>query len=261
TIGNEPPTYKAVDTPCRNQDYAPFIAPSQFIRAHASGGSAGDSQGMVGGRTGLNTNGAMGLFVRSGAGIEHIFQENGGPNGGWSNWSSLGGPPGSNPVVGQNADGRLEIFVVGSDGNLHHLWQLAPHGAWTGAWSSLGGGNLTGEPAVALNTNGSLEVFVRRNDGSIVHIWEQSGTPSGWSGFASLGGSMQGSPAVARNADGRLEVFARGTDGALWHVWQNAPHADWHAWDSFGGSFSSDPEAVPNADGRLQVSSATATTN
>jgi hypothetical protein len=34
--------------------------------------------------------------------------------------------------VGQNADGRLEIFTQGSDDALWHNWQLTPGGAWSG---------------------------------------------------------------------------------------------------------------------------------
>ena len=57
------------------------------------------------------------------------------PGGKWSTWGFLGTPPGSNsisdPAAGENADGRLEAFVVGSDNGLWHRWQ-------TEAWRDLG---------------------------------------------------------------------------------------------------------------------------
>ena len=65
----------------------------------------------------------------------HIWQT--APNNGWSSWASLGGWI-SDIVVGQNADGRLELFVVGSDHALWHNWQTAPNNGWSG-WASLGG--------------------------------------------------------------------------------------------------------------------------
>jgi len=42
----------------------------------------------------------------------------------------------SAPGVGVNPDGRLEVFVVGSDFALWHNWQLTPGGAWSG-WAPL----------------------------------------------------------------------------------------------------------------------------
>jgi hypothetical protein len=41
------------------------------------------------------------------------------------------------PVVAQNADGRLEVFLVGQNTQLYHNWQTSP-GNWSG-WFSLGG--------------------------------------------------------------------------------------------------------------------------
>jgi hypothetical protein len=52
-----------------------------------------------------------------------------------TNWTSLGMPGGTIkvfwPQVVQNADGRLEVLLTGSDGNLWHIWQttLAKSGA------------------------------------------------------------------------------------------------------------------------------------
>jgi len=63
----------------------------------------------------------------------------------WSNWESLQGPFNAqadrgiaNPVVGRNADGRLEVFAIGPDNALWHIWQTAANSGWS-QWSSLGG--------------------------------------------------------------------------------------------------------------------------
>ena len=49
------------------------------------------------------------------------------------------------PVVGNNADGRLEVFVRGTDGALWHIWQTAPNNGWSG-WASLGAGSRGRSP-------------------------------------------------------------------------------------------------------------------
>jgi len=170
-----------------------------------------------------------------------------------------GGPIGwavalSTAVTGAlNSDGRLEMFGVGTDNALWHIWQTVPHGGpWSG-WDSLGG-VVTSEAAVVLNTDGRLEVFARGTDNALWHIWQTAAHAGPWSGWNSLGGNITSAPSVAVNSDGRLEVFARGTDDAVWHIWQTVAHAGpWSAWDSLGGVVTSDPAVGLNSDGRLEV--------
>jgi hypothetical protein len=48
---------------------------------------------------------------------------------GWSEgWSPLGGywSPRARPFIAHNLDGRLELFMVGTDGRLYHTWQTKP---------------------------------------------------------------------------------------------------------------------------------------
>ncbi|MEA2993062.1 MAG: hypothetical protein QOD40_1982 [Alphaproteobacteria bacterium] len=156
-------------------------------------------------------------------------------------------------AVTVNSDGRLEVFGLGTNQALWHIWQQVPHaGPWS-SWASLGG-VLTGEPAAIDNSDGRLEVFARGTDDALWHMWQQAPHAGPWSGWASLGGLITSDPAVACNTDGRLEVFARGTDNALWHIWQQAPHAGpWSGWASLGGGITSDPAVAVNSDGRLEV--------
>jgi hypothetical protein len=53
---------------------------------------------------------------------------------GWIGWDELGGQfAGGSPVVGRNADGRLEVFaeaLTPNDHPLWHTWQLLPGGPW-----------------------------------------------------------------------------------------------------------------------------------
>ena len=59
----------------------------------------------------------------------------------WSNWDSLEGhwSPRRRASVVQNANGRIEVFMVGTDGRFYHRWQTTPNdsGQWSGGWALL----------------------------------------------------------------------------------------------------------------------------
>lgn len=199
------------------------------------------------------------------------------PGSGWSGWFSHGTPDGSNglhwsPTVACDADGRLEVFVVGDDlqpggtgsgGALYHQSQSAPDNGWT-VWRSYptGGPSLFGSPAIALNADGRLELFVLGDDGALWHIW-QTAANNGWSQWSShgapLGVALNSAPAAAVGADGCLDVFIVSQEAMLWHIRQTAPNNGWSDWVSLGtpsgASFGSDstPAVAPSADGRLEL--------
>jgi matrixin/putative peptidoglycan binding protein len=102
------------------------------------------------------------------AGIQSIYG---------ARWASLGGVITTDPTVTNNADGRLEIFVRGTDDALHHIWQTAPNNGWSG-WGFLGG-ELNGNIGVGRNADGRLEIFVRGTDDALHHIW-QTAPNNGW---------------------------------------------------------------------------------
>ena len=189
------------------------------------------------------------------------------PGGKWSTWGFLGTPPGissiSYPASGQNADGRMETFVIGSDKALWHRWQSTPGADW-GGWFSLGKpliANAFFIPFVRKNDDGRLEVFTVGTDGALWHIWQVA--PNGaWSKWASLGNPptvhVQSASSVRKNKDGRLEAFNICSDGALWHIWQITPGGAWGTWDSLGmptnsTALSAGPLVVENVDGRLEA--------
>jgi hypothetical protein len=201
----------------------------------------------------------------------HIWQTS--PGGGWSAWASLNWPTkisvGSFDV-GRNADGRLEIFISGSDGALWHTWQTTAGGSWNNTWFSLGqlsdGVGAGGIIDVVTNTDGRLEVFTPASDGAFWHIGQiaPNGTWSSWSGlgmWSSLGMVNLGYPVAARNADGRLEVFTCDSGGMIWYIGQMTAGGNWYTnWLPLGQpSTTSGPAQVTppvvsqNADGRLEV--------
>ena len=145
------------------------------------------------------------------------------------------------PAVAQNADGRLEVFLVGINDQLNHTWQSVPGGGWTGSWASRGGvWSLGSNPAIARNADGRLEVFIVGRTKQLYHTW-QTVPGGGWtSSWASNAGSwsLGSNPAIARNADGRLEVFLVGNNGQLYHTWQTVAGGGWTGyWASRGGEW------------------------
>jgi hypothetical protein len=145
---------------------------------------------------GASADGRLEVFAVSGFGgspnvlvgaLEHIWQQ---PGGIWSHWYSHGTPHATlagSPAVAPSKDGRLELFVVGSDGALYHIWQTAVNNGWSG-WYSHGnaGTPFVGSPALAAAADGRLELFVVGSDGALYHIW-QAAVNNGWSGWYSHG--------------------------------------------------------------------------
>jgi len=166
--------------------------------------------------------------------------------------------------VGQNGDGRLELFatVPGPQGpELGHIWQTSPNGAWSG-WSSLGAppGQFLGAPAAGRNADGRLEAFVRvglMSTGTLWHVW-QTAPGGGWGSWDNLGGAVGAHVLLAaQNQDGRQEVFAISPGSTLQHIWQTSPNGGWSVWDDLqapsGVSLTSGLAGGQNLDGRLEV--------
>jgi hypothetical protein len=183
----------------------------------------------------------------------------------WHGWASLVGQlAGGRPAVGQNLDGRLELFAEISAAlgpELGHVWQTSPNGGWSG-WSSLGAppGQFLAVPTAGRNAGGRLEVFVRvglMSAGALWHLW-QTVPGGGWSAWSNLGGDVGAHVlAIGQNQDGRQEAFAVASAGTLRHIWQTSPNGGWSAWDDLGAppgtSLTSGLAVGPNLDGRLEV--------
>lgn len=139
------------------------------------------------------------------------------PGVGWSAWSDLTGAkiqPGF--VIGQNLDGRLQIFGVGRDTQAMTNLQMSS-GAWAG-WTLLTGG--------------------------------ATGSSSGGSSAAK---HLDPDLAVARNLDGRLEVFGIGVAGLVWRIAQQSPDGPWGGWSSIDVRLRAGFIVGQNSDGRLQI--------
>jgi hypothetical protein len=121
-------------------------------------------------------------------------------------------------AAGFNQDGRLEVFVRGTDGNLWHAWELSPRGAWSG-WQSLGGPLSSPRIVVARNGDDRLEVFAIGSKDAMLHAWQHF--PNGsWSALEPFGLVVKDIAAGA-NLDGRVEIFAITPSDEIFHRGQD----------------------------------------
>jgi hypothetical protein len=193
--------------------------------------------------------------------IRHLYQDR--PGGEWSGWWSLGQPETEapvrvfGPVLAQNSDGRLELFVQGGDGAVWHRWQTTASTLAWGPWSSLGqpGGHDCGILAVARNQDGRLEFFAVASDGMVWHRWQRRA--GGWAAWSLLGDHASGFAFVAAraNADGRLVLVAQWAGRVLLQREQIAPNSGWLPWWDLGDQRSPlwSPTLATNEDGRLEL--------
>ncbi|MGO9342830.1 MAG: hypothetical protein ACLP6E_09970, partial [Acidimicrobiales bacterium] len=99
-------------------------------------------------------------------------------------------PAGAPIAVASNQDGRLQAFVVGSNGQSYSTWQSSANGTWT-TWADLGGTSSlpAGAPiAVASNQDGRLQAFVVGSNGQSYSTWQTSANGA-WRTWADLGGT------------------------------------------------------------------------
>jgi hypothetical protein len=182
----------------------------------------------------------------------------------WSPYSSLSGNIASDTdlAIAMNNDGRLQVFVVGTNNQLYYKTQSAPNSdTWSTAWTSLGGGiKADTSPAVARNNDGRLQVFVVGTNNQLYYKTQSAPNSDTWStAWTSLGGGLRANtdPIGIANNDGRLQVFVVGTNNQLYYKTQSSPNSStWSlAWTSLGGGLrdNSNPAVVPNVDGRLDA--------
>jgi hypothetical protein len=95
-----------------------------------------------------------------------------------SSWTSLGGgiKADTSPDVARNSDGRLQVFVVGTNNALYYKTQTAAGSStWSTSWTSLGGGlRASTDPTVIANDDGRLQAFVVGTNNAIYYKWQTS---------------------------------------------------------------------------------------
>jgi hypothetical protein len=212
-----------------------------------------------------NNDGRLQVFV-VGTNSQLYYKTQSSPNSNiWSSsWTSLGGGlrASTDPIAMANDDGRLQVFVVGTNNVVYYKTQTSPNSAtWSSSWTSLGGGvKADTSPAVARNHDGRLQVFLVGTNNQLQYRAQTSPNSNTWSSsWTSLSGTLRGGtdPAVIANSDGRLQVFVIGTNNAVYYKAQSSPGSStWSSsWTSLGGGVKADtgPAAARNTDGTLQA--------
>lgn len=171
--------------------------------------------------------------------LSHLRQQNVADDiHGWGNSGPLlqSKPTGKEFVVGQNADGRLELFVIDTTTNLFHIWQTST--VDTTQWSDKTRfpGASAKQVTVASNQDGRLELFYVGTDDDLFHNWQA--VPNGdWIGETIIPGYSGKQVGIAQNAgDGHLELLWVDKNNALQHSWQTLPNAGWINTNGTGGS-------------------------
>ena len=195
------------------------------------------------------SDGRMELFAIGNTGsLYHTYQTN--ANGSWSAWIAMGTAANkwtitSLPAVGVNKDGRLEVFLVGTNGSVYHAYQKTPGSSAASNWSAF---SIISSSYVSQNAklavgnwaNGALDLFVVGTDDVLYHNYQTTaGSSTSWSGFYGLGGTWdQGADiSVANEKDGRLDVFVINGVGSLNNNWQTAANStSWHGWHNMSSS-------------------------
>jgi ligand-binding sensor domain-containing protein/signal transduction histidine kinase len=181
----------------------------------------------------------------------------------WLEWSGLGGKVEPPLAVGQNADGRLEVFARDAISHvIKHIWQTNSHDDWS-TWSEIAGLAVM-EITVERNKDGRLELFgTDASNKTLVHCWQHRADVSDdWSKWESLGGTIHPGFAAGKNTAGQLEVFAvNGTNGAVNRIIQSkaGDSGSWSSWGDFEGNVKAGLALGRSGDGRLEVLAVDAT--
>jgi hypothetical protein len=210
--------------------------------------------------TANTSDGRMELFaIGNNGSLYHSYQTN--ANGSWAAWTSMGTSANkwsinALPAVGVNKDGRLEVFVVGTNSSIYHAYQKVPGSSAATNWSvfsivSSSRVCQTARLAVGNWSNGALDLFVIGTDSVLYHNYQTTaGNSTSWSGFSSLGGAwdQNADVSVASENDGRLDVFVIDGVGNMNNNFQTAVNST--TWNGFHSLSSVVPILARTALGR-----------
>ncbi len=147
------------------------------------------------------------------------------------------------PAVGVNADGRQELYLVGTDRQLYTKTQLTVNGAFASTWTSMYG-SWPGNPAIGINADGRQQVYLVGDDASL-YTKAQVAPNNAWdSSWTSLGCCFRkrGVPGLGVNRNGRQQLFVVGySDPAVYTKAQTSASGPFATnWTHIGGDVPDD---------------------
>jgi hypothetical protein len=192
---------------------------------------------------------------------------------------SLGAPGWLAPgiAVGNNADGRVEVFALRMDTwDTVTVYQTAVNGSPTQwAWANLSnpnaqGGDRTqvGQPCLAINQDGRMQIFAKNGGGGISTTYQtapNAGWTANWTDLGNGPGIQDGLCALL-NPHGLIELFAykiiepdpadptQGLTGSILNLYQPQPNVGFNTAPSFATYEPASPPSIAmNQDGRMDV--------
>jgi hypothetical protein len=145
----------------------------------------------------------------------------------WTHWSRRQEEVEPQLAMGQNLDGRLELFAISKNHLLLHSIQLIAGGEWS-KWMDLGNTEITSPFAVAQDKDGRL-IFFGFGSNALQTLSQR--TP-GSSYGASIDLPATGITPIAlgNNKDGNIEIFGVDSNGAIESTTQSDAADQWTGW-------------------------------
>jgi hypothetical protein len=148
--------------------------------------------------------------------------------------------------VGTNADGRLEIFYVGTNGDLYHNWLTSTVDMTKWFGETRFPGSSANYVTALSNADGRLEIFYTGRDNALYHNWQAS--PNGnWVGEVRSASNWALQIVGGQNINGHLEICYIGTNGVLYHNFQLRSNANWTNSNASGGQATPPPRLNNNS--------------
>lgn len=228
-----------------------FVDPTAFIRAHQ-----GTTKPILAGNctphVTRDVNGNLVVLVRDNSGAIWCTRKSS-MESGWSTWQNLGGSFSGDPQPNRNGQGRLEFFVLGTDGSVSCRWETSPGGPWSSGYTRFTGPvSFISNPAVCNNQDGRLQIFLTGLDSHVYTKWQTSIGGDWYPDWQDFGGSVIGDPEAALHNNGAQELFVRMSDRSIYTRYQAQVNGSWDAWGNHFGTALDSPRIGKNRLGRLQ---------
>ena len=141
----------------------------------------------------------------------------------WSGWTQFPNIALAQVAAATNADGRMELFGLKTDGSIWHAAQSSPGVDFWYPFGQLDG--TLSFISVARNPNGTLEIFGTNSSHTVWHRRQISSGNSNqgyWTNWSTLDGAMT-QVTTAVDANGAIELFGVNPDGLTFRRTQVSP--------------------------------------
>ncbi|MFI5868451.1 hypothetical protein [Streptomyces sp. NPDC051546] len=127
------------------------------------------------------------------------------------------------PVLGRIADGRIEIYLTGTDGALYHTWANSMGAESWQPSVKFGGGGV--RDLATTSTADGWQAFFHVNSAAQLWLIQQTAPGGAWSAFTNPANGITGPLAVAPARNSPLIGMFPTKDGTLYSIQQNTAGA------------------------------------